>query len=248
MITQNFDEKKVENIYESLCHEEKNWLLNKLSEEKKSKMGPYADIFEKSTDAGEESEIFIKEHIFSDVTRVKGEGHDLLFPLNLETKLGESKLIRMMRDKKKWGNGSYSERSVSILDKKIGYKSYNKKMGYYGSLSTKTFQQIKPKKFDWMIGVLLYSDGFDIFVIPSEKFTKKVMTREDGKCYMSGQHEGNFEEGQTNVNDEVLSQHYVCSVFNDGKDLYLIDRKTKEIGEKFNKMKIEDLINEKFNN
>jgi hypothetical protein len=134
------------------------------------------------------------------------------------------------------------------LNKKVGYKERGKKIGYYGGLSTTTFQQIKPNKFDWMIGIILYNDGFDLFVISKDKFTKEVMVREKHKCYMSGQHEGNHNEGQTNLNDDILSEHYVCSVFNDGKDLYLIDRKTKEIGEKFNKMKIEDLINEKFNN
>jgi|688.fasta_scaffold510845_2 hypothetical protein len=242
------NKKELDELINNLNDDGRDYLLNKLLEEKNSKMGPYADMFKMSTDAGEESEKFIQECIFSDVTRVKGEGYDLNFSLNGKLKKGESKLIRMIKDKKKWGNGSYIDRAVSILDKEIGYKVYGKKMGYYGGISTKTFQQIKPIKFDWMVGVLLYTNGFDVFLIPTEKFTKSVMVKETGKCYMSGQHDGNSQEGQTNINDKILLQHHICSVFNDGKDLYLIDRKTKEIGEKFNKIRLEDLINEKFNN
>lgn len=243
-MNRKYKDEELIKIIKTLENGDKQFFMDYISNEKKSKAGPYAYIYQMSTDAGEEAEIFAENFIFSDVKRIKGEGYDLTFGLNGEHKMGESKLIRLMTK----GDGSYLDRSVSILNKKVGYKERGKKIGYYGGLSTTTFQQIKPNKFDWMIGIILYNDGFDLFVISKDKFTKEVMSREDGKCYMSGQHEGNHNEGQTSFNDDVLSKHYVCSVFNDGKDLYLIDRETKEIGEKFNKMRIEDLINEKFNN
>ena len=243
-IDRKYNDTQLIEFIKTLDSGDKTFMRNYFNNEKKSVKGPYSYIYQMSTDAGEEAEIFVEEFIFSDVKRIKGEGYDLKFKLNNEEKLGETKLIRLMTK----GDGSYLDRSISILNKKVGYKKWGRKMGYYGKLSTTTFQQIKPNKFDWMIGIILYNDGFDLFVISKDKFTKEVMSREDGKCYMSGQHEGNYNEGQTSFNDDILSKHYVCSVFNDGKDLYLIDRETKEIGEKFNKMRIEDLINEKFNN
>lgn len=195
---------------------------------------PYIDIFNLSTNAGEEVEKMISEDIFSDLKRITNENFDLKTISN--NKDLEIKLIRMMVK----GSGNYETRSISILDNEKGYLSSKKSYG--GNISTTTFQQVKPKKFDMMIGVVLFKDGFDIFVVPSNKISNKVKLREEGKIYLSGQHSGNNSEGQINYNNEILKQHYIFSIYNDGKQLYFFDRETKKVKEKYNTKNIQKYI------
>jgi hypothetical protein len=77
--------------------------------------------------------------------------------------------------------------------------------------------------------------------------SQTVKTKENTKAYLSGQHYGNDEEGQLNYNDEILNQHYLLSIYNDGKILYYYNRETKTIGEIFTKLNFENIVNEKFN-
>jgi hypothetical protein len=228
--------------YNDLTIEEIEKLITDLVSVKEIKLKnqgfPYLDIFKLYTNSGEEIEKMLSKTIFHGLYRVTNESHD--HKTLISEKNGETKLIRMMVK----GEGTYEKRAISILDKNRGYNPITKKYG--GKISTTTFQQIKPTKFDFIVCVLLYKDGMDIFILPSNKISNKVKIKEDGLAYLSGQHEGNHEEGQLSYNDKVLSKHYVFSIYNDGDCLYYFDRSNKKIGDKFNKQNIEDVINEKF--
>lgn len=199
---------------------------------------PYLDIFKKSTDAGEDVEKLSCNIIFQDLNRVTNENYDQKTSENRHQV--ETKLIRMMVK----GDGGYDERAVSILDKNIGFKQKLKKYG--GNISTSTFQQVKPKKFEYLLCIILYKDGLDVFILPSKMISQTVKNRENGKAYLSGQHYGNYEEGQINYNDPILNQHYLLSIYNDGKTLYYYNRENKTVGEIFTKLKFENIVNEKF--
>jgi hypothetical protein len=214
--------------------------LNDVYEEKlKSSSFPYLDIFKKSTDAGEDVEKLSCGIIFEDLNRVKNENYDQ--KTSNKGYVVETKLIRMMVK----GDGGYDVRAVSILNKKIGFKQKSKKYG--GNISTSTFQQVKPKKFDYLLGIVLFKDGLDVFILPSKMISQSVKNKENGKAYLSGQHYGNTEEGQLNYNDNILNEHYLLSIYNDGKNLYHYNRENKTVGEIFTKLKFENIVNEKFN-
>lgn len=198
---------------------------------------PYIDIFTMSTNAGEEVEKLLSDNVFFDLERVKGRNHDHL--TSNKKDLIETKAIRMMVK----GSETYTKRAVSITDEFKGYIK-NKKI-YGGNISTTTLQQIKNYEFTYLIGVILFKDGMDIYLIPSTKISNPKI-KKDGMAYLSGQHKGNDREGQLNYNDSVLSKHYVLSIYNNGDQLYYYDRETKKIGDIFNKLSIEKIINEKF--
>jgi hypothetical protein len=198
---------------------------------------PYLEIYKKSTNSGEEIEKMLSAEIFKNLFRVTNKSHD--HTINTD-KPAETKSIRMMVK----GKGGYEKRAISILDENKGF--LNRKKKYGGNISTMTFQQVKPKEFDFMIGVVLFKDGMDLFVLPSELISKKVKVKEKNMVYLSGQHEGNLGEGQINYNDKVLNNHYLFSLYNDGKNLYYFDRLQKVIGDKYNKLCIVQIINEKF--
>jgi|694.fasta_scaffold153495_3 hypothetical protein len=199
---------------------------------------PYLDIFKKSTDAGEDVEKLSCCIIFEDLNRVTNKNYDQ--KTSGKGYVVETKLIRMMVK----GDGGYDERAVSILEKNIGYKQKSKKYG--GNISTSTFQQVKPKKFEYLLGIVLFKDGFDIFILPSKIISQTVKNKENGKAYLTGQHYGNNEEGQLHYNDVILNKHYLLSIYNDGKTLYHYNRENKTVGEIFTKLKFENIVNEKF--
>jgi hypothetical protein len=199
---------------------------------------PYLGIFKKSTNAGEEGEELLSNEIFEDLVRVRNKSYD--HETTKKKYAIETKLIRMMIK----GDDEYYERAISIKDVYKGYKLKTKKYG--GKISTSTFQQIKPKEFEYLLAVVLFKDGMDIFILPSNLISKNVKKRESNMAYLSGQHKGNDNEGQLNYNDEVLNSHYLLSIYNDGKNLYDYNREHKLIGKIFTKKKIEDIINEKF--
>jgi hypothetical protein len=205
----------------------------------KSSGFPYLDIFKKSTNAGEDVEKLSCGTMFEDLNRVTNENYDQ--KTSEKGYIVETKLIRMMVK----GDGGYDERAVSILDDKAGFIQKTKKYG--GNISTSTFQQVKPKKFDYLLGIVLFKDGFDVFILPSKMISQTVKIKENDKVYLSGQHYGNNEEGQLNYNDKILNQHYLLSIYNDGKTLYYYNRETKTIGEIFTKLNFENIVNEKFN-
>jgi hypothetical protein len=199
---------------------------------------PYINIFKKSTNAGEDGEQLLSNEIFEDLHRVFRKNYDQLTAEKKHTT--ETKLIRMMVK----GDGQYYERAISIKDSNKGYKEKTKQYG--GNISTSTFQQIKPKEFDYLLAVVLFKDGMDIFILPSDRISKTVKKREIGKAYLSGQHKGNNDEGQLNYNDKVLNDHYLLSIYNDGEKLYYYNREDKTVGKIFTKQNIENIINEKF--
>lgn len=212
-------------------------LENKRIESLKNNGFPYIDIFNMSTNAGEEVEKLLCKDIFYDLKRVGGKNYDQI-SLNSNT-IAETKTIRMMVK----GSGGYYERALSITDQKKGYVKNKKKYG--GNISTCTFQQVKSKEFEYMFGVILFKDGMDIFLIPSNKIgNPKEKTK--NLAYLSGQHKGNVSEGQLNYNDKVLNDHYLFSIYNDNENLYYYDRTNKLIGEIFTKLSIENIIYEKF--
>jgi hypothetical protein len=222
--------------------EELDEIIKSASERKKlilrETLFPYIDIFSLSTNSGEEVEKLLSNEIFTDLCRVSNKNHDHITKKTKKTI--ETKLIRMMVK----GLETYENRSISILDKKRGFLSKTKKYG--GKISTSTFQQIKPKEFDFLLCVVLFKDGMDIFLLPSNMISPSAKNKVDGKAYISGQHKGNSFEGQLNYNDKVFSKHYLLSIYNNGKNLYFFDRENQKIKNKYVKKSIEDIIDEKF--
>jgi hypothetical protein len=212
-------------------------LKNKKNEILKKGEFPYIDVFSKSTNAGEDIEQLLCDDIFYDLERIKGKNYDQVCPKS--NHLVETKLIRMMVR----GKESYVERAFSITDPTKGYLS--DKNVYGGNISTTTFQQVKPNEFDYLVGVTLFKNGMDIYLIPSSKISNPK-ERNEKMAYLSGQHKGNTLEGQLNYNDPILNDHYLFSVYNDGEKLYYYDRKNKLVGEIFTKLSIEKIIYEKF--
>jgi hypothetical protein len=234
MINKNeISDKNIEELNEIIrvALERKKLILRKTS-------FPYIDIFSLSTNSGEEVEKLLSNEIFIDLCRVSNQNHD--HTTKNTKKLIETKMIRMMVK----GLDSYENRAISILDKDRGCIFKTKKYG--GKISTTTFQQIKPKEFEYLLCVILFKDGMDIFLLPSNMISPSTKSRVDGMAYISGQHKGNYFEGQLNYNDEVLSKHYLLSIYNNGEMLYFFDRDSKKIKNEYIKKSIEDIINEKF--
>jgi hypothetical protein len=199
----------------------------------KSSIFPYLDLFNASTNYGEMVEKFLVETVFYNLNRVTSENFDQITS-NFRRRI-ETKAIRMMY---KGSETSYESRAISILDSISGYST--KKNKYIGGLSTTTFQQVKPAEFESMIGVLVYKDGMDIFILNSDKIPNKVKIKEENKVYLTGQHKNNLEEGQISINDSVLNENYCFSIYNNGTDLFLLNRGDKESLTKFKSFNIED--------
>lgn len=193
------------------------------------------DMFIKNTQAGEDIEKLLSDEIFNDLDRVKNENFD-----HTQRVTGhkiESKAIRMMSNDDK--DDKYPvQRAISIFDKKT-------------NLSNTSFQQIKPKEFDEMIGSLLYKDGIEIYKVPSSAFHDKVLPKKgkqnkavvanllkEGKIVLSGQHKGNLEEGQIGFGQ--LEKYLKVSLYmNDGKYFYIEDGKKTD--KEFTKISFSDL-------
>jgi hypothetical protein len=190
----------------------KNAIDNKRYNELKKTVFPYLDSFLSSTEAGEENEKRIVNEIFTNLRRITNSSHDCKSLVSL--KKGEIKSIRMMKKHKNDKSLSYESRAISILDNKSGFLTKTKKYG--GSISNTTFQQVKPAEFDFMLGLLVYKDGIDFFLLKSNLISKKVKIRE---------------------------QNYLFSVYNDGNNLYYFDRLTKTIKYLFTKVDIEVELN-----
>lgn len=199
---------------------------------------PYIDIFSLSTNSGEEVEKLLSDKIFTDLCRVSNKNHD--HTTKNTKKPIETKLIRMMTK----GLDSYESRAISILDEDRGYLTKTKKYG--GNISTSTFQQIKPKEFEFLLCVTLFKDGMDIFLLPSNMISPLAKNRVNGKAYISGQHKGNDFEGQLNYNDKILTKHYLLSIYNKDNKIYFFDRENQKVGNEYIKKSIEAVINEKF--
>jgi len=193
---------------------------------------PYLDLFSASTNYGEMVEKILVDTVFENLERVTSENFD---QITTETKRRiETKAIRMML---RGSETSYESRAISILNNNSGYS--NNKNKYIGGLSTTTFQQVKPAEFELLIGVLVYKDGMDIFILNSNKIPNKVKSVEAGKVYLTGQHKNNLEEGQISINDTVLNDNYVFSIYNNGSELFLFNRNDKKAFNKFTKTNIE---------
>jgi hypothetical protein len=81
-----------------------------------------------------------------------------------------------------------------------------------------------------------------VFILKAdEHFTKNkncAKFREEGKCYITGQHEGNSPEGQIHVNDKVVLDNYKFSIIGKNGKFYYFDRDNKKILEEFEKIDI----------
>lgn len=200
----------------------------------KSTTFPYIDLFSASTNYGEMVEKILVDTLFTNLIRVTAENFDQI--TKISNKKIETKSIRMML---KGSDTSYESRAISIKDVGVGFNTKLNKYG--GGLSTTTFQQVKPGEFDSMIGVLVYKDGMDVFILNSDKIPNSVKLKEDGKVYLSGQHKGNLSEGQINISDPILNENYLFSIYNNGSNTLLFDRCTKKTIENFNPINIEDI-------
>jgi hypothetical protein len=196
---------------------------------------PNFDMFIKNTQAGEDIEKLLSDEIFNDLDRVKNENFDHIQKDSKERV--ESKSIRMMSNDEK-DEKFPVQRSMSIFDRKT-------------NLSNTSFQQIKPKEFDQMVGVLLYKDGLEIYKVPSTSFHDRVLPKtgkenksivdnllKEGKIVLSGQHKGNLEEGQIGFNQ--LEKYLKFSIYIKNGKYYYIENGQKTDKE-FTKLNFSDL-------
>jgi hypothetical protein len=203
---------------------------------------PFKYLFRLNTEFGEQMERVCEEIIFKNILRIKNDSHDLKIinlPEGVTDPKIESKAFRVLSKKTK-NKVYYDDRAISLYDSKIGYCS--KKKIYRRLKSTQTFQQIKPTKANIFICIAVFSNGLDVFILKSDKhFTKLencVGVKEEGKCYITGQHEGNLTEGQVSINDEVMLNNYKFSIIGKDDKLYYFDRDNKKILEEFEKIDI----------
>lgn len=203
---------------------------------------PFKYLFRLNTEFGEAMELVCQNIIFENVLRITNENHDLKIvnlPEGVTDYRLESKAFRILKEKTD-DCIFYGDRAISLYDPKIGYSPITKKYRYLKS--TTTFQQIKPSKANLFICIAVYSDGLDIFILKSDvHFTQVencVGVQEDGKCYITGQHEGNLNEGQVSINDDVLLANYKFSIIGKDGKFYYFDRDKKEIMEEYQKIDI----------
>jgi hypothetical protein len=211
-------------------------LLDNLKDE------PFKYLFRLNTEFGEAVENICQEILFENVLRITNNSHDLKIvslPEGVTDERLESKAFRILKGKTD-DCSYYGDRAISIYDNKIGYSLKTKTYRYLES--TTTFQQIKPKSAHLFICIAVYSDGLDIFLLKSdEHFTSVencVGVKEEGKCYITGQHKGNLTEGQVSINDDVVLDNYKFSIIGKNGKFYYFDRDKKQILEEYQKIDI----------
>lgn len=192
---------------------------------------PFFDLFVLNTNIGEEFEKFIEAYVFNDFHRVTNEDYDG----KVYQKKVEVKIIRMVTKKEIKNEENYNV--LSEVDIPSRAKSFFEK-DKTKNLQNRTFQQVKPASFDYMIGLAIFRDAIEVFIIPSQDIAPKVKMDKasisnQGKIYLTGQHKGNEEEGQINYSDLEKYKKIVITGNLETKELFYQEiKKTKDLSEK----------------
>lgn len=102
---------------------------------------------------------------------------------------------------------------LSQLDRALSYKDNDK-------ISNQTFQQTKPDNFDYLVGLLIYLDQIDMYVIPATDF-------KNGTLKIGNQHaEAIKEDGTTDGGHAFLKDlsSYKVKSFNSFEDIQSITK------------------------
>ena len=110
------------------------------------------------------------------------------------------------------GKSSVSGKKIyeipSLLEERGLSASENKRC------SNTSFQQTKAEMFDYLLGVVMYSDQVDFYIVPSSDI-------KNGKLKITNQHAGAImEDGSTNeghLDFQLLSEYKVKSVYNENQ-------------------------------
>lgn len=188
--------------------------LNRIIENDKNNK-PFIKLFtsKMGTNIGEEMELFI-ERFFSDFIRVKGENFDGYIKDHNNIKF-EIKSIRALNNKKE---EDYINRSVESFD----YKNNIQK------ITNQTFQQIKPSEFNYLIGLVVFSDIIEIYLIKNTEINDTTKNNDENKIILSPQHKGNLLEGSININ-KLSKKNIGCFYIEDGNIKIKLYDKQKEL-------------------
>lgn len=134
--------------------------------------------------------------MFSDISL--GNGSDFSYKnLNIEVKG-----FRATSPSKKGDDfinvSSYSDRALFSKDEQL--KGLDKNGNTYSVKGS--FQQIKPKQFDYLFGFVFFADVFRLYVIPSRHINPTTNIYNDKQLKLNPQH-GNINEGTCSFSNIV---------------------------------------------
>lgn len=147
----------------------------------------------------------------------KPSNYDFLITVNGVIKSGEAKVIRAAESKPKQQDKIYELPSL-LEERALTYDERN-------ASGNQTFQQTKAELFDYLLGIVIYADQVDFYLVPSGDI-------KSGKLKITNQHAGAIlEDGSTNeghLSVKDLDSYKVLSVYNE-KDLMAADTLAKYI-------------------
>jgi hypothetical protein len=147
---------------------------------------PFSSLFFPGTEIGETIEQLLV-HSFGNLENKieKTSEYDLLCSCGLKI---EVKVARAFEGT----NGQ----NTSFFDRSFRKKELSTKNGDgLKKISNPKFQQIKPKHFDFLIGLVVFSDHIDLYLFKNTDFV--FDSKQANKVKLSLQHAGNVGEGQT---------------------------------------------------
>jgi hypothetical protein len=140
---------------------------------------------------------------YNTLNNKKASNYDFLVSVNGVIKSGEVKVIRAAESKPNQGNKIYE--IPSLLEERA--LSFAEGVGGNGS-----FQQTKAEMFDYMLGVVMYSDQVDFYIVPSADI-------KSGKLKVTNQHAGAIKEDGSTAEGHLavkyLDSYKVLSVYNE---------------------------------
>jgi len=132
----------------------------------------------------------------------KPSNYDWLATIKSEIKSIEVKVIRAAESKPNLGNKLYE--IPSLLEERALTFAEGSKSG------NATFQQTKAELFDYLLGVVIYSDQIDFYLVPS-------LDIKSGKLKITNQHAGAIKEdgstGEGHLSVKDLDEYKIISVF-----------------------------------
>lgn len=137
------------------------------------------------TNIGEFMEEKLVEPFFEDFIRVTGENFDGWVTNGAEKLKIEVKTIRVLENDK---TKDYINRAKEEKDKLT-------------KISNTTFQQVKPGEFDYMLGLLVFKDKIEVFVVQNTEINHTTQNIDKNLIKLSGQHKGNIQEGQITISN-----------------------------------------------
>ena len=162
----------------------------------------------------------IKSKVYTDYNKKfnkKPSNYDWLATIKNETKSVEVKVIRAAESKLNQLDKLYEIPSL-LEERALTFAERNKS-------GNNSFQQTKAELFDYLLGIVMYADQVDFYIVPSEDI-------KSGKLKITNQHagaikdDGSTNEGHLSVKD--LDSYKVLSVFSE-KELLATDNIAKYI-------------------